>query len=175
MENSHTLFTKDLLFFIYCRLSVSSISYHWIILFAIIDFMISLFLLLGLRVGLIALYDFVISHSSNHPRQKRILIFGTDNEAASIASGFRHSPIQGYTIAGFLNTDGKTSALNISGFNVYQANDADSFKRLIKGQNHTSYTFLQATKVARNEKRTYSKLLQRTQNTGIGCSRTGRT
>ena len=146
-----SLFTKDLLFFIVAVYSVSSISYHWIILFAIIDFMISLFLLLGLRVGLIALYDFVISHSSNHPRQKRILIFGTDNEAASIASGFRHSPIQGYTIAGFLNTDGKTSALNISGFNVYQANDADSFKRLIKGQNIQAILF-SSNKVARNEK-----------------------
>lgn len=50
-----------------------------------------------------------------------------------------------------MNTDGKTSALNISGFNVYQANDADSFKRLIKGQNIQAILF-SSNKVARNEK-----------------------
>lgn len=66
----------------------------------IADFFLTLFLLLGMRVAMQIVYDYIRSSSSERHSSARVLVYGTGDKAASLVTRLQNSPH--YRIVGFL-------------------------------------------------------------------------
>ena len=64
------------------------------------DFFLTLFLLLGLRVAMQIVYDYMRANSSQRHASTRVLVYGTGDKAASLVTRLQNSPH--YRIVGFL-------------------------------------------------------------------------
>lgn len=64
------------------------------------DFFMTLFMLLGMRVAMQIVYDYIRSNSSERHSSARVLVYGTGDKAASLVTRLQNSPH--YRIVGFL-------------------------------------------------------------------------
>lgn len=84
------------IYLIFC----SCCNVHQIIGSTLADFFLTLFMLLGLRVSMQIVYDYIRSNSSDRHSSARVLIYGTGDKAASLVTRLQNSPH--YRIVGFL-------------------------------------------------------------------------
>lgn len=81
------------------------------------DFFMTLFLLLGLRVAMQIVYDYIRANSSDRHSTDRVLIYGTGDKAASLVTRLQNSPH--YRIVGFLTYSETKKHLNIADNPLY--------------------------------------------------------
>ena len=84
------------------------------------DFLLSLFLLLGLRLFLIVSYDFIKARVRNSANCKDIVVYGTSDKSISLIQRLQNSPhykITGFLVPGELKQDKTISELPLYGFN----------------------------------------------------------
>ena len=81
------------------------------------DFFISLFLLLGMRVAMQIVYDYIRANATDRHSTERVLIYGNGDKAASLVIRLQSSPH--YRIVGFLTYSETKKRLNIEGKPLY--------------------------------------------------------
>ena len=81
------------------------------------DFFMTLFLLLGLRVAMQIVYDYIRANASDRHSSDRVLIYGTGDKAASLVTRLQNSPH--YRIVGFLTYSETKKHLNIADNPLY--------------------------------------------------------
>lgn len=93
-----------------------------------IDSLVTLFLLVSMRVGMILVYDLVVAaHVRNHNR-KRVLIYGILDKSVALITRLRNSPH--YDVIGFITTTKDNSYRTVSALNCYICNNADDLQYL---------------------------------------------
>lgn len=93
-----------------------------------IDSLVTLFLLVSMRVGMILVYDLAVAaHVRNHNR-KRVLIYGILDKSVALITRLRNSPH--YDVVGFITTTKDNSYRTVSALNCYICNNADDLQYL---------------------------------------------
>jgi len=93
-----------------------------------IDCLVTLFLLVSMRVGMILVYDLTVAaHVRNHNR-KRVLIYGILDKSVALITRLRNSPH--YDVVGFITTTKDNSYRTVSALNCYICNNADDLQYL---------------------------------------------
>ena len=93
-----------------------------------IDCLVTLFLLVSMRVGMILVYDLAVAaHVRNHNR-KRVLIYGILDKSVALITRLRNSPH--YDVIGFITTTKDNSYRTVSALNCYICNNADDLQYL---------------------------------------------
>lgn len=93
-----------------------------------IDCLVTLFLLVSMRVGMILVYDLAVAaHVRNHNR-KRVLIYGILDKSVALITRLRNSPH--YDVVGFITTTKDNSYHTVSALNCYICNNADDLQYL---------------------------------------------
>ena len=94
------------------------------------DFLLTLFLLIGIRIAMIIVYEYLNGRIQDRYHYKRILVYGTSDKAVSVITRFQQS--KHFKLVGFLvNSDGQHD-ITIDRLKVYSFTDEESFARLVK-------------------------------------------
>lgn len=93
---------KDVLMFVYVQLFPQSPlpPQTAIALGFMLDVLVSLFLLLALRLGMIIFYDLLKLNRTRHANCRQVLVYGTGDKSVSLVTRLQNSPH--YRVIGFL-------------------------------------------------------------------------
>ena len=94
----------------------------------LLDVLVTLFLLLGLRLGMIAIYDLLKLKSARRNSCQRVLVYGTGDKAVALVTRLQNSPH--YRIIGFLTYGKLLRNHTIADCPVYYFEDEDSIEYL---------------------------------------------
>ncbi len=117
----------------------------------IADFLITLFLLLGMRVAMQIVYDYIRANSSERHATDRILVYGTGDKAASLVTRLQSSPH--YRIVGFLTYSETKKHLNIADNPLYTFRNLAELATLIDKLNVGTILFAHRTEARAEENR----------------------
>lgn len=94
----------------------------------LLDVLVTLFLLLGLRLGMIAIYDLLKLKSARRNSCQRVLVYGTGDKAVALVTRLQNSPH--YRVIGFLTYGKLLRNHTIADCPVYYFEDEDSIEYL---------------------------------------------
>lgn len=94
----------------------------------LLDVLVTLFLLLGLRLGMIAIYDLLKLKSARRNSCQRVLVYGTGDKAVAMVTRLQNSPH--YRVIGFLTYGKLLRNHTIADCPVYYFEDEDSIEYL---------------------------------------------
>ena len=94
----------------------------------LLDVLVTLFLLLGLRLGVIAIYDLLKLKSARRNSCQRVLVYGTGDKAVALVTRLQNSPH--YRVIGFLTYGKLLRNHTIADCPVYYFEDEDSIEYL---------------------------------------------
>lgn len=122
-------FAKDVLLYV-TMLAFSSLDINSGLLYGmiLIDFLLTVFMLLLVRVSMLVVYDLLRKNGRHDRRMKRVLVYGISDKSASVIQRLHNS--RHYEIVGFLTYGKKFVGHMLSGLPVYYFENADEVKSL---------------------------------------------
>ena len=112
------------------RIGISSLSPIKLFMIQVLDLVISLFALVLLRVVLIYVYTMFMAAISTV--SKRVLIYGDDERALSLANYLSNKAFAEYRIVGYIIMSNSFQKLKITGLPVFTVGSYDFFKNVIE-------------------------------------------
>ena len=121
---------KDVLMFFYVLLLPQKTypPYTAISLGFLLDALVTLFLLLGLRLCMIVVYDLIKLKQTRRDNCRRVLVYGTGDKSVSLVPRLQNSPH--YRVAGFLTYGKRLRNHTVADCPVYYFEDAGSVEYL---------------------------------------------
>ena len=121
---------KDVLMFFYVLLLPQKPypPYTAISLGFLLDALVTLFLLLGLRLCMIVVYDLIKLKQTRRDNCRRVLVYGTGDKSVSLVPRLQNSPH--YRVAGFLTYGKRLRNHTVADCPVYYFEDAGSVEYL---------------------------------------------
>ena len=95
-----------------------------------IDFLFSMFLLIGTRLAMIFLYEILVSKVQEGKEQQRVLVYGTSDKALAAVVRLQHSPH--FRVMGFLVPSKNKFSSIIDGLPVESFNSKEYLQKIIK-------------------------------------------
>ena len=112
------------------RIGISSLSPIKLFMIQVLDLVLSLFALVLLRVVLIYVYTMFMAAISTV--SKRVLIYGDDERALSLATYLSNKAFAEYRIVGYIIMSNSFQKLKITGLPVFTVGSYDFFKNVIE-------------------------------------------
>ena len=107
-------------------------SFHWgekaILLGVLLDLLLSVVLLIGARVVMLVVYDWVVAHAND--TRKRVLVYGIGDKSVALTTRLFKSPH--YRIAGFLTYGTEMSGYKVSELRTYYFRNAEDFEKVLE-------------------------------------------
>ncbi len=121
---------KDVLMFVYVQLFPQSPlpPQTAIALGFMLDVLVTLFLLLALRLGMIIFYDLLKLNRTRHANRRQVLVYGTGDKSVSLVTRLQNSPH--YRVIGFLTYGKRLKNHAIADRPVYYFEDESSIEYL---------------------------------------------
>ena len=121
---------KDVLMFVYVQLFPQSPlpPQTAIALGFMLDVLVTLFLLLALRLGMIIFYDLLKLNRTRHANGRQVLVYGTGDQSVSLVTRLQNSPH--YRVIGFLTYGKRLKNHAIADRPVYYFEDESSIEYL---------------------------------------------
>lgn len=121
---------KDVLMFVYVQLFPQSPlpPQTAIALGFMLDVLVTLFLLLALRLGMIIFYDLLKLNCTRHANCRQVLVYGTGDKSVSLVTRLQNSPH--YRVIGFLTYGKRLKNHAIADRPVYYFEDESSIEYL---------------------------------------------
>lgn len=121
---------KDVLMFVYVQLFPQSPlpPQTAIALGFMLDVLVTLFLLLALRLGMIIFYDLLKLNRTRHANCRKVLVYGTGDKSVSLVTRLQNSPH--YRVIGFLTYGKRLKNHAIADRPVYYFEDESSIEYL---------------------------------------------
>ena len=110
-------------------LAVFSIFNKTVFLALLLDFLLTSFFLVALRILMILVYDIYKSQLKNRMNRQRILVYGTNEKSVAVVTRLQNSPH--YQVVGFLVPHSIAAQYKIADTPVYGYNDEAKLKSLI--------------------------------------------
>jgi FlaA1/EpsC-like NDP-sugar epimerase len=118
----------------------------------LIDFPVTLTLLILLRVGMVVCYDILVRYiNENNSDRKRVLIYGIDYKSASLVSRLQTSPH--YAVKGFICDNDKLVEHKIQGKPIFSFTDEESVKRILELSNANAILFARSSDAKKERER----------------------
>ncbi len=142
---------KEILMFIILLLfNVDAHSFKMLGAFVLIDFPVTLSMLILIRVGMVVCYDILVKYlNESNSSRKRVLIYGIDYKAASFVSRLQTSP--DYAVKGFITDNDRLVDHKIQGLPIFAFKDEASFKDILDLANANAILFAHSVD-AKNER-----------------------
>ena len=119
---------KTLLLFLSLYIGSPAGMFKYILAAILLDFTLTLFYLLAVRVLMVYAYSLVRNTYIVRKRNNPVLIYGTDEKSLALAMRFKNST--NYEVLGLLDFGARNKNLTLSGYRVYKFSDRDDFKKL---------------------------------------------
>lgn len=94
----------------------------------LLDVLVTLFLLLGLRLGMIVIYDLIKLRQTRRYNCRRVLVYGTGDKSVSLIPRLQNSPH--YRVAGFLTYGKRLKNHTVADCPVYYFENEESVRYL---------------------------------------------
>lgn len=115
-------------FYVLLLTSKTSPAYAAISLGFLLDALVTLFLLLGLRLCMIVVYDLIKLKQTRRDNCRRVLVYGTGDKSVSLVPRLQNSPH--YRVAGFLTYGKRLRNHTVAECPVYYFENAESMEYL---------------------------------------------
>lgn len=122
----------------------------WIVVFAILDMVLTLFLLILARILITNIYSMLTSSSVPEYYVKNTLIYGTDDDSVYTLSFLEKTMHTKYRCVGFVTTDKNGKNNLLCGYKVYHIENKRDFARLVTSKLVAAMVF-PSNVAARNE------------------------
>ncbi len=98
-------------------------------LLLLIDFLLTFFLLVSVRIAMVVIYDTYLNRSRKSNDMQNVLVYGGGNKAAAIVTRLVTS--QHFRIVGFVTSDKSLAGKQLLEYKIYHCEDKDQLERLI--------------------------------------------
>ena len=98
-------------------------------LLLLIDFLLTFFLLVSVRIAMVVIYDTYLNRSRKSSDMQNVLVYGGGNKAAAIVTRLVTS--QHFRIVGFVTSDKSLAGKQLLEYKIYHCEDKDQLERLI--------------------------------------------
>lgn len=120
------VFIKVLLLGVF--IAVFSVFSRTVLLGLVIDFLITLFLVVCVRLFMIVVYDAYKSKVNETRERCRLLVYGTSDKSAAVISRFQES--SHYQILGFISNNPEDQNHRLSEYPIFYCPDKDEFQHI---------------------------------------------
>ena len=114
-----------------------------------IDFLLTFFLTLGIRLAMIVAYGIVLRHERHKGKQQRVLIFGITDKSVAAAIRLQNSPH--FLPVGFIIRGNQGRGTRIERLPVYGADDAKDLARVLHNSGADTILFAKETDAQKEE------------------------
>ena len=114
-----------------------------------IDFLLTFFLTLGIRLAMIVAYGIVLRHERYKGKQQRVLIFGITDKSVAAAIRLQNSPH--FLPVGFIIRGDQGRGTRIERLPVYGADDAKDLARVLHNSGADTILFAKETDAQKEE------------------------
>ena len=120
---------------------VTLLDGRWILLYAVLDMVLTLFLLIMVRVILTNLYSLMSVNASPDSLVRNILIYGTDDDSVSTLDFLEKTLRTRYRCVGFMAVDRNGQKNLLCGYKVYRVGSKRDFARLVTSKAVSAVVF----------------------------------
>ena len=138
------------LLIIFSAASVSSMMLGQILIFAVLDMILTLFLLIMVRVLLTNVYNLLSVSMVPDYYVKNALIYGTGDDSVNTLNFLEKTLSTSYRCAGFITPDNHDKAKLLCGYRIYHIDNKRDFSRLVSARMISAMVF-PSNVTARNE------------------------
>ena len=138
------------LLIIFSTASVSSVMLGQILIFAVLDMILTLFLLIMVRVLLTNVYNLLSVSMVPDYYVKNALIYGTGDDSVNTLNFLEKTLSTSYRCAGFITPDNHDKAKLLCGYRIYHIDNKRDFSRLVSARMISAMVF-PSNVTARNE------------------------
>lgn len=132
-------------------------SDNWVLLFAVLDMILTLFLLIMVRILLTNIYSALSLSAAPDYYVKNTLIYGTDDDAVYTLNFLEKTLHSSYRCAGFITHDTHDKSKLLCGYKIYHIDNKRDFARLVTSRMISAIVF-PSNVAARNEQDNLVKL-----------------
>ena len=136
---------------------VPAFSGNWVLLFAVLDMILTLFLLIMVRILLTNIYSALSLSAAPDYYVKNTLIYGTDDDAVYTLNFLEKTLHSSYRCAGFITHDTHDKSKLLCGYKIYHIDNKRDFARLVTSRMISALVF-PSNVAARNEQDNLVKL-----------------
>ena len=145
------------LFFYVKTADVPYVTSGWILLFAVLDMILTLFLLIMVRILLTNIYSALSLSTAPDYYVKNTLIYGTDDDSVYTLNFLEKTLHASYRCAGFITHDTHDKSKLLCGYKIYHIDNKRDFARLVTSRMISAIVF-PSNVAARNEQDNLVKL-----------------
>ena len=136
---------------------VSFIRTNWVLIFSVLDMILTLFLLIMVRILLTNIYSALSLSAAPDYYVKNTLIYGTDDDAVYTLNFLEKTLHSSYRCAGFITHDTHDKSKLLCGYKIYHIDNRRDFTRLVTSRMISALVF-PSNVAARNEQDNLVKL-----------------
>ena len=128
---------KGLLIFVV--LVISSRYYNWLLFVSVLDFLITFFVLVGIRIAMILVYSALIQRQTQKKAQQRVLVYGTGNKSVATIKRLQNSAH--YSIIGFIERSDRKARMLLDQLPVFNFDNEKVLRKIIEGNSIDAVLF----------------------------------
>lgn len=121
---------------------------NWLLFVAVLDFLITFFLLIGVRIAMILVYNTINQRRNEEAKRQRVLVYGTADKSVAVIKRLQASPH--YQIVGFIERSDRHAKMLLDQLPVFNFDSDNALDRIIKDRSIDSILFSKDTD-AQNE------------------------
>ncbi len=109
----------------------------------VLDFLITFFLLIGVRIAMILVYNTINQRRTEEAKRQRVLVYGTTDKSVAVIKRLLTSPH--YRIVGFIERSDRHAKMLLDQLPVFNFDDDNALNRIIKDYSIDSILFSKDT------------------------------
>ena len=121
---------------------------NWLLFVAVLDFLITFFLLIGVRIAMILVYNTINQRRNEEAKRQRVLVYGTADKSVAVIKRLQTSPH--YQIVGFIERSDRHAKMLLDQLPVFNFDNDSTLNHIIKDRSIDSILFAKDTD-AQNE------------------------
>lgn len=123
---------------------VVGFGYHnWLLFVGVLDFLITFFLLIGIRIAMILVYSTINQRRTEEYKRQRVLIYGTSDKSVAVIKRLQASPH--YRIVGFIERSDRHAKMLLDQLPVFNFDSDSTLNNIIKDKSIDSILFSKDT------------------------------
>lgn len=116
---------------------------NWYLFVSVIDFLITFFLLIGVRIAMIMVYNTLVQKRSEEFKRQRVLVYGTGDKSVSVIKRLQTSPH--YRIVGFIERSDRHAKMLLDQHPVFNFDNDKTLRSIISDNSIDSILFSKDT------------------------------
>ena len=123
---------------------VIAFGYHnWLLFVAVLDFLMTFFLLIGVRIAMILVYSTISQRRSEEAKRQRVLVYGTTDKSVAVIKRLQASPH--YRIIGFIERSDRHAKMLLDQHPVFNFNNDKALHSIVSDNQIDSILFSKDT------------------------------